>query len=348
MEQSLKFSVTPELAATLKTISAQNGVSAKSLAAAVGKSPSYISKLVNGDVKNIRKEDLTAILNALHNGESFYDVVLPNVFRVLASLVEADDILNQVWFMQYDTVDRQVEVTEELATDLRKRLEELDVSPERFVELINLNADSSDVPADCVNELKDLGCGTAHHITMRVGTTVEDMGRLLGEPGAKVSYSLVNMALFMLIKLELYGRGDYKMPPEESSQVLRELGLQMERYRINSLSDFSGLISSSRFFASRILSIREYSGMEASVASAVIDSFRDSFGYDSAGTTRQLEALTRNMQWDAAFTLKLIGLPFYKLDGVSFSRKKEILQEIEDLIDECDTLSDYEKRLESY
>ena len=54
--------VTPELAETLRGIRLQNKIQAKSLAAYIGKSPAFISKLESGNIQTIDTKELYSIL----------------------------------------------------------------------------------------------------------------------------------------------------------------------------------------------------------------------------------------------------------------------------------------------
>ena len=57
--------VTPELAETLRGIRLQNKIQAKSLAAYIGKSPAFISKLESGNIQTIDTKELYSILQRI-------------------------------------------------------------------------------------------------------------------------------------------------------------------------------------------------------------------------------------------------------------------------------------------
>lgn len=344
----MKFTVTPELALLLKTVRTQNGISAKELAEHIGRSPSYLSKLENGDIKTIQQADLTDILSFIHRGESFYDVVLPNIMRVLGTFQDPSRILSQTWLLQYDTVDRLVCVPEKLGAEMAHRMKTLNISAHELANLINSNPDTSLPPATPSNQILEIEHGELRRISLKVRVTSEDIEGMLDHRDASTPYIIAHATLFMLIKLEKYGRGDYKMPPEESSAVLRETALLLDRFDIHSVTGFSHMVSSSDFVASQILSIRAFGSVDSEIVCSIIDAFREALDHDGMDTVQQLDALSRNLSWDPAFTLKMLGLPFYRLDNLSFHQKSSMLKDITDILERYDAMPDYERRLERY
>ena len=61
-----------------------------------------------------------------------------------------------------------------------------------------------------------------------------------------------------------------------------------------------------------------------------------------------MDTLHYNLDWDPAFTLKILDLDFYKLGNMSFHLKKELLTEITALLDKYKNIPDLEKQLEQY
>ena len=99
----MKFTVTPELATLIRTIRTQRGISSKELAEGIGRSPSYVTKLEKGDVRTIRKEELTSVLSYIAEGEDFFEDKMPQILRTFSSIASPEEMIRQGWLIQYDS-----------------------------------------------------------------------------------------------------------------------------------------------------------------------------------------------------------------------------------------------------
>lgn len=50
---------------------------------------------------------------------------------------------------------------------------------------------------------------------------------------------------------------------------------------------------------------------------------------DIARVNESLKTFVENLKWNGSFIMKLINIPFYKMDKASFMIKKEMLKEIQ-------------------
>ena len=81
---------------------------------------------------------------------------------------------------------------------------------------------------------------------------------------------------------------------------------------------------------------------------SITEFFQEALKYDALGTTQAMDAFSKSLGWDTAFILKLIKLPFYKMEGLSFHQKKNLIREITNLLEKYDQMSEFEKKLEIY
>lgn len=344
----MKFTVTGELAVLIRTIRTQKGVSAKELAVFIDKSPSYVSKLESGDVKNIQKHDLTRIFSFLTGGEDFYEEVLPAVVRVLMSFMPRERLPEQVWLLQYDTTDRPVLVTEEMAADLRKRLEELGMEAEGLAAIMNENFDSELSSAFPANEIIPFEQHGSTRILVRLEMDPKDISRILSGADRHTTYLVIYGISHMLIRLEKFGSVSYKLPPENAVEILRDTSAYLEKYQVHSLIGFSRMLSSRDFISRQVNMVNTFDSVSTELMGAIMEFFQEALKYDTLGTTQALDTFSKSLSWDPAFILKLIKLPFYKMEGLSYYQKKNLIQEIIELLDKYDQMSDFEKKLEIY
>lgn len=344
----MKFTVTPELTTLIKTIRTQNSISAKELAAYIEKSPSYVSKLESGDVKNIMKEDLTRILIFLTGGEDFYNDVLPAAVRVLMSYLPSERLPEQVWLLQYDTTDRPVLVSEEMAEDLTHRLIELGMDMGELADFMNENFDSELSSAFPANEIIPIDQQGSTRILIRLEVDKKEISRIFSGVDRRTTYLIIYSISHMLIRLEKFGKASYKLPPENAVEILRDTSAYLEKFHVHSLVGFSRMLSSKGFISRQINMVNTFDSVSSELMNHITDFFQEALKYDTLGTTQAMDTFSKSLSWDPAFILKLIQFPFYKMEGLSYHQKKRLISEITELLEKYDQMSDFEKKLEIY
>lgn len=344
----MKYSVTPELAILLKTIRMQNGVSAKSLAEAVEKSPSYVSKLEAGDVKHIQKDLLTEIITFISGGGDFYEDCLANAVKVLNSFIEPERRVEQLWLLQYDIVDRPMVLPEEMAADLNGHIEELDLSVETLVEWINENLDSEMSSGFPENTMLSVAYEEGNRLLCRVHLEKDRVEKLLAGTEQITNYLTINTIVHMVMRFVNFGDVRKKLPVEKAVQVLEDTSAYLQQFGIHSLTGFSHMLSSREFIERQQPLAFPYKRVEDSAISDAMVYFKEAMEHDAVNTKKALNSLVDALNWDPGFTMKLISIPFSDLEGLSFQNKRKLLEEIGEAVERYNQMSDYEKKLENY
>jgi len=69
---------------------------------------------------------------------------------------------------------------------------------------------------------------------------------------------------------------------------------------------------------------------------------------DIKTTNKYLEMFYKNLDWDLGFTLKIISLEFYRMEGKGYSIKKELVDKIEKLLKEYVEIPSEKTLIEKY
>ncbi len=340
----MKFSVTPELALLLKTLHAQSGIPAKDLAEKVGKSPSYISKLENGEVKSIQKDVLVRILSIVAGGGDFFEEALPAAVRALRSFMEPKRLLSQVWLLQLDVVERTVVIPAAMAADVKAQLSAAGETLSGLVDMVNRNEDSGLPESFPANEVTVVDYEGTPRFTVRVVVDETRVEQAFSKEVPVLSYLAVNDLVFALFRRMRFPSSVGKMPPEEAVIVLRCTASYMEQWGLHSLTGFSHLISSDEFIERQEPLTRS----NPRIVQRIADLLEELSQHEAVVTTNQLNAFYEMLQWDPAFALKLVSMPFSDLGEMGFRAKSRLLADIQELIDRYDQLPDLEKRFETY
>lgn len=340
----MKFSVTPELALLLKTLHAQSSIPAKDLAEKVGKSPSYISKLENGEVKSIQKDVLVRMLSIVAGGGDFFEEVLPTAARVLRSFMEPKRLLSQVWLLQLDVVERTVVIPAAMAADVKAQLSAAGETLSGLVDMVNRNEDSGLPESFPANEVTVVDYEGTPRFTVRVVVDETRVEQAFSKEVPVLSYLAVNDLVFALFRRMRFPSSVGKTPPEEAVIVLRCTASYMEQWGLHSLTGFSHLISSDEFIERQEPLTRS----NPRIVQRIADLLEELSQHEAVVTTNQLNAFYEMLQWDPAFALKLVSMPFSDLGEMGFRTKSRLLADIQELIDRYDQLPDLEKRFETY
>ena len=342
----MKFDVTPELVTLLKTIRTQNNISSKELAEYIGKSPSYVSKLENGDFTSIKKDDLTDILSYITDGEDFYRDKMPNMLRVLKSFLNPDNLCKQIWLIQYDTIERSITIPREMADDISVRMNKLNLKPGRLAEIINTNIDSEMSSLFPANEIIAMEYKEGSLLLVRMEVKKEQIIDIITKNNLNTNYSTIHAIAFNLLKLQKYGEN--RMPPDQAKEVLRETGQYLEQYDLHSLISFNKFLSSGEFLSQQESLVYSFDSVNSEVISEIVEIFKEASEHDKLMATQALYSFKNSLKWDPGFMLKLISLNYDRLNGLSYAKKKKLMDDIAALLERCEQMSDFEKKLESY
>lgn len=343
----MRFQVTPELGLTLKALRSQSGIASKELADRVGRSPSYISKLENADVKTVEKDLLTAIFGTLCPQEDFYGSVLPTVQRLLAAVDDGADghgLVSQSWFVHYDVIERRVTLEPAMAQEIRRLMDEAGLSSQGLADLVNGNLDTELSAESPANQLIPIERGGVSSLLLRVHIVPEAVEAIRMGKASEVAYYQLNALVFALFRTLNYPGLETKMPPEEAIVVLRCMAAFFDKWNVHTLTGFAHYMASDEFARRQVEAI----GNSQDVVVCVADQLRALLQVDTVDAVRQLCQFSASLAWDPAFALRVAGIPFTDLGDMSFLKKRELLGRIEELLQEYVDLPEAEKRIEKY
>ncbi len=326
--------VTPELAETLRSIRLKNKIQAKNLAAHIKKSPAFISKLENGNIQTIDTKELYDVLQFI-SGENDSAELAEQIYASLKFKYSSKEIEEQLWFTNYDTVECLLPIPEALVDDMVIRLERLGVS--RSYLNMRINANEALPPEDRNNDSIEVNQwyhqnrigGDAQSIKIKL--TERQMNAILNKEVDVAPYVFVFCVLFYILKIEKYGY-TIDLPDDKNSELMRMTTDILNSHKFLSISEKNNLLAEkeSQEEISEMLSSFDNANIE--ILGDIISGFGFASNHNIKTTNEQLQAFRQNMHWDLGFMLRVISLNFKSMEKASFSNKKALLLEIEDLI----------------
>lgn len=344
-----KFDVTPELGEVIRITRIQNNIASKTLAAHLERSPAYISKLEKGEIRTIEESELTSILEYIvTDGDSFTEK-LEAVTETLVQHYSREIVNRQLWLDNYDWVTRKVPVPAGLIEELRGTCDSSTANAALLANMICANVElpealQNDKAFPC-NQWKYWATDGNQYIKLQFQSM--EIAHVLDGSAEEASYLLLFVIIRFLRWIELYGTVD-ELTSEQLIEISRYAGSKLSSYGIRTIvnqvwqrrdeviqKNLSSMLSSQNpemgSFAEEMLSL-------ISILTRL----------DLPGGAQSLRCLNSSLEWDTAFTERIMRLPFSDLEGVSHTNKKRLLAEIEQLIQKYKDLPPAQKSLESY
>ena len=331
-----KYTVTPALAEVIRSTRIQHHVQSKDIAAHIGKSRSYMSKLENGDIKTIQESELTEIFRYIfgdgENSKLFFETSLPQILQTLELKYSEDEITEQLWFYNYDTVLRQIPVPPALAEDLNQRVNQIGISVSELCARINGNEDiNPEVKNTDQYPFNEWQAMVRNHkiaysfIKMRLDST--DVEDILTKRKQSTNYITLLATTYYLAKFE--ATSDCTDTEVQMQNAIDYLN----KFSFFSLSEKARLQRSIKSKEEQDSLLSSFDKTNINLINQVLNAFRVVSELNIVKMNKYLQTFVDNLQWDTGFTMRLISIKFSSLEDISFGRKKELLKDIDAVVD---------------
>lgn len=342
--------VTPELAETLRSVRLNNKIQVKKLAEHINKSSAFISKLESGNIQTIDTEDLYKILQYICN-ESNAAELANHIYQSLKIKYSAKEIEEQLWFVNFETVECLLPLPADLIDQLNARIKSLGISRQYLCSRINANEaltqeevnDDSIVPNQWYHQKYAEGNAQSIKISM----SEEHLCALLDKKHDIAPYVFIFVIMFYLLKIEKYGE-IVSLSIEENTNLMEQATKELNHHKFYSISEKNRLLSERQTTeeVQDLLTSFDHDNIE--IIGEILSGFQFASNHNIKTTNEQLKQFDQNMRWDLGFMLRVISLEFTLLAKTSVSNRKNLLQEINSLIIKYSNLPEAQNRIEEY
>lgn len=345
-----RYVVTPELAEAIKTVRIKNGIASKDLASHLGKSAAFVTKLEKGEVKTIKEEDLTAIVEYIVSDHNSFSDKLESLVDAIGLHNSPGTIEKQVWLMNYDWVMCRIPLPDELSKDILAKMREGNISIDMLSDEICKNSELDEEIREDVtipfNEWQGaITDGNCSYNYIKLKITADEIDRVLHK-SIDTNYVTIYAIVRFLHYLLTY-RG-LSISDEISSELSDYTEKYLNSYKFYSISERKKRQQEAKSVAELDELLSEIEIKNSELVGTLTTFIEIISELNVADTNVKLEKLLKNIQWDCAFSMMILSQPYYELSGLSFTNKKELLGKIKDLIAEYKQMPDLEKALESY
>ena len=147
-----------------------------------------------------------------------------------------------------------------------------------------------------------------------------------------------------MLRMQMFPGVQTKLPPDQAVTLLNATADYMDRWGIHSLGGFGRYLASGEFVNYQLPLVSSQSGVVERIAVQLAEVVE----HDSLEAIGSLTTFLDTLDWDPAFALKLMGLPFAQLGAISFAHKRALIGEIAATLERYDNMDELERKMESY
>lgn len=351
-----RYDITPELSSIVKSTRVSHNVAAKSVAEHIGKSQAFVSKLENGGLKSIDRDQLIDIFEFILGSEAaFQEFLNETLFPIFSSLTlrhKKSEIEGQLWYTNFDTVLREIPIPESLIKSINQILADKSIPLSTLCDRINGNEmidkkvyDVDSLPSNIW--LCDSENGEIKSIIIKLSVNESLIKDILFNGKKSINYITMFAIVFYMFLIEEYGDNSelsnelYQSNWKKSTDFLNQFqfySLEQKRY----------LESKAQTEAELKALISEFDENNRETINEILQFFKLFSEYDMLKTTERLSQFKENLTWDGGFMLRLISLDFTTLEDSTIDQRKSILSEITEIIQKNKSESSNTPNVEFY
>lgn len=345
-----KVNVTKELAGKIKELRLANKVKAIDLAEHIKKSSAYITKLENGDIKTLDYDELLKIFNFISKNEDDLEKIIDKISLEVGS----EELEEQMWFMNFDTVERKIPVPSDLVDYINKKISDLNITIPYLVEYVNKNEDLINIIDEYNIDIGKYKSNLWHSYEydgksfsfIIIKMSLSEITNILEKNLDVSNYVTIQLILYNLLRLE--HSLDHSLSEEENDKIKGEVTRILNSYKFYSSTEKSKLLETVATQQEFDSLLSEFDIINRKLINEFLEYMSFLSDWNVKYTNEKLVLLNRNFKWDASYILTLTSLPFYELESISKSLKSNLLNDIKKLIDEYKNKPQAEKTIELY
>ncbi|WP_407313659.1 hypothetical protein [Desulfosporosinus sp. SB140] len=343
-----KVNITKELAEKIKELRINNKVKAVNLADHIKKSPAYITKLENGDIKKLDYDELLTIFDFISKDEEDFG-------KIIDKLSLEPDLKEQTWFLNFDTVTRKIPIPSDLVDYINKIISDLGLTISFVVNYVNQNDDLSDFNDKYNIDVSKFKCNYWHTYEDpdgKISTFIRmelNLNQIIGILEKKIdtsNYVTIQSILYNLFRL---GHGsNVPLNDEDNEKIKEEVVNILNSYKFYSSIEKNRVLESAVTKQEFNSLLNEFDLTNRKLINEFLSYISFLSEFNIKYTNEKMVLVNQNFDWDASYLLSITSLPFCGLDNISKSMKKNLLEDIKNLIENYKNKPEPEKTIEFY
>lgn len=350
-----KINLNENIGLKLKEFRSSHKVKSKDLAAYIGKSPAYITKLEQASIKQISKSELVKITNYIDNSHDGYFKFCESI----ASTSDTKSLEENLLIMNFDETERKIPVSKELINKINQLMSKLNITCEDLTSYINSNEEIDNEFAIEHNiNISKLEYNTWNtynepdgtHYYIYIHFTQQRINDFLNNKIDKCEYILPYTILYHLLKKEFLSS---HINAIIDIDVKKDLAKKAEdiliEYKFCSLALKAKIKDESKSNEeyNKILNQFDIDNKEYVLKLIRMISFMSQ--YDISYTNNKLQNIINNINnCGPSFTLAFMSLSIANLKNLQTDLRRDFLKSINNLISEYETKANSNENIDKY
>ncbi len=345
-----KLPLTIQMAETLRELRLQNKIAAKDITTALGRSPSYISKIESGSIKSISEEEFDIILTMIFPQSANAQERLDKLVEYQVKKYGFDSREDWVWFQNLDTVYRLIPIPTGLISEINDILSEESITLDYLVERINGNDELCE--EDRNNETLPYNewfksSDTDSKMSIKMFLTKEAVANILNGKTKACCYVAMQAIVHYLFKITMYPNND-SFTTSELQLVRREWLPLLDKHKFFTLSRKEMLLSQTHSQNQAQSILNEFDIENQEILNELLRFIKLATDMDVLTTNKALKRFVSNLKWDYNFMLRVVGFDFAAVEECSFSNKLQMLRDIREVITKYQEMPKEQRTVETY
>lgn len=344
--------VTPELSTTIHNLRVENRIMAKDLAARIGKSRAFVSRLENGSLATIDSNVLADIFRYILNESPDSTAFLNKIYDALEFKYSNKEIEDQLWFYNFDTVRRQIPIPAGLIDELNEQIDENNIELDYLLNRINSNEALSKIEIENesipFNEwYRNSDSTDTFSANIKIHVNKSTLDQVLKKEKTSSTYMELFSIAFYVFKIKEFA-SQITIDENDYKTIYKKANAFLNKYRFYSITERRKLLSTKKTKQEQEELLSTFDKENLETVNAILRYFRIFSDYDIEFANKQLGLILNNMKSDLGFTLRIASLSYDKLEKTSVSNKRKLINEFEELIKKYSDLTDEENAIELY
>jgi transcriptional regulator with XRE-family HTH domain len=346
-----KVYVTQELGETIKSIRLQKKVRSKDLANKINKSPAYVTKLEKGEIQTLQIDELNTIFEYIVGSDTSFDETIKEIYSILKFNYTDEEIEEQVWFSNYDTVKRKLPIPESLIDEFNNRLNNTKKTRKYLLSRINSNEslsiedkENKNIPFNqwYSSDGKPKG---AQSIKIKMSETL--INDILNKTVDVTKYIYILSIAYYLIKIEKFEE-IVQISSDDEKEIMSAATDLLSKHKFYSLVSKDKALETANSYEEQLQLLSSFDKRNVELVNLILKKIKFISDNDVKTTNKLLESFNKNLEWDLGFTLSLVSLDFFKIGNKKYGLKKELFDKTENLLKEYIEISDERFLIEKY
>lgn len=342
--------LSPELSDIIRELRIFNKISAKEVAAAIERSPSYISKIESNMIKTILDEELMGILSVIMPDCSSEYERQTQLLELLTKRYGYEKREAEVMYSNLDTVFQQLPIPEALVAEISAILSDLGVSINELVGRINGNEELSDddlYNADLPDNEWFESSGVDGGLSIRMKLTENEVSDILSSKTKTCNFVTMQAIVHYTFKFKLFDRKN-DLDESDRRKVVNAWRALLDKHKFFTMSRKAHLLANVHSKIEEESILNEFDLENQETINEILRYIKMASDMDVVYMNKLLRQFADNLAWDFNYMLRLVGFEFSGIGECSYSNKVQMLREIKDIIAKYRDMPEEKKRLDQY